>query len=108
MRVRLGVLAALVGCGGAPDGDSDSGSPTNGGDACASGDIAVDVGTGDDAYVPLADGDTVTMVHGPQGGWHVETGGLVTNSEPEVAILPRIFSESLGIDITGALQPEYK
>jgi hypothetical protein len=29
------------------------------------------LGTGDEAFVPLGSGDGVTMVHGPQGGWHI-------------------------------------
>lgn len=33
--------------------------------------VAVEIGTGDQSFEPLADGDPVTMVHGPQGGWHV-------------------------------------
>jgi hypothetical protein len=31
----------------------------------------VEVGKGEDFFEPLDDGDSVTLVHGPQGGWHV-------------------------------------
>lgn len=38
---------------------------------CGEGTPSVVLGTGDEAFVPLGSGDGVTMVHGPQGGWHI-------------------------------------
>lgn len=37
------------------------------------GDLApsVRVGTGEDGFEPIEDGAPITMVHGPQGGWHM-------------------------------------
>ncbi|MEZ4240980.1 MAG: hypothetical protein R3F59_33445 [Myxococcota bacterium] len=34
--------------------------------------------------VPLASGDAVQMTHGPQGGWHIETAGLVSSGRISV------------------------
>jgi hypothetical protein len=48
--------------------------------------VTVAVGTGDAAYVPLQPGDAVTMVHGPQGGWHILGSALVQNSAPIVSL----------------------
>lgn len=39
--------------------------------ACSSGEAAVDLGTGDDSFEPLEDGDPVNVINGPQGGQHV-------------------------------------
>jgi hypothetical protein len=99
----LGSIGA--GCSGkGPDDGADSG----GTDGCASGDITVDAGTGTDTYQPLIDGDTVTLVHGPQGGWHVETGGLVDRSESEVSIMPQVTVPDLGdLRIAGDQEPTY-
>jgi len=41
--------------------------------------IRVDIGTGVDEYVPLEDGDTLTMTHGPQGAWHFDLAAFVSN-----------------------------
>ena len=34
-------------------------------------------------WVPLLDGDTVRLVHGIQGGWHIESAALVTLLHPD-------------------------
>jgi hypothetical protein len=44
---------------------------TNPPSACGSGTPSLVVGQGETAYAPLADGDTVTLVEGPQCGHHV-------------------------------------
>lgn len=36
------------------------------------GDPWVELGTGTSAWEPIDDGDSVSLVHGPQGGWHVD------------------------------------
>lgn len=70
--------------------------------------ISLQVGTGVDKYVPLTDGDAVTMVHGLDGRWHVETAGLVDRSDEEITVLPTIRSTVLGRDITAEQEPEYR
>jgi hypothetical protein len=98
----LGALA-LAGCSGSPR-DADK---SDGDGGCAVGEPVATAGTGNDQYVPLADGDTVTMIHGPQGGWHIETAGLVQATAPQVAILPVILTDT-GQQITTNSQPEFK
>lgn len=39
--------------------------------ACACAPPAVTIGTGPFPFAPMAEGQDVVMVHGPQGGWHV-------------------------------------
>jgi hypothetical protein len=88
----------------AGDDDDDDSVPATG---CAA-PLGVTVGTGATSYEPLQDGASVTMVHGPQGGWHVETAGLVTASAVEVSVLPRIVAPSLeDLQIAGDQQPTY-
>lgn len=47
----------------------------------------LEIGTGADRFVPLASGDALELVHGPQGGWHVELAVRITGSDPEGSIL---------------------
>lgn len=46
----------------------------------------VAVGGGATAYAPLHDGDDATIVHGPQGGWHVLASGRIANTLNVVTI----------------------
>ena len=59
--------------------------------------VTVAVGTGDAAYVPLQAGDPVTMVHGPQGGWHILGSALVQNSAPVVSLHFTIHTADAGV-----------
>lgn len=69
----LGLVAALAACGG---GDDDGGPPT------------AEVGTGQDGFVALADGDPIAVIQGPQGGFHVlgsvRVTGLVPGDDEDV------------------------
>lgn len=47
---------------------------------------AIEIGNGEAAHVPLADGDAVVMVHGPQGGWHVWLSFGLLNVGPTVSL----------------------
>jgi len=47
-------------------------------------------GTGDSDFLALTEGDPVTLVHGGQGGWHVEIAGEATHSLQNVSILTTI------------------
>ncbi|MBW2255386.1 MAG: hypothetical protein JRI25_12425 [Deltaproteobacteria bacterium] len=46
----------------------------------------VEIGTGDDAFEPLEDGAPLTMVHGPQGGWHLLVSSRVSHTTESVDI----------------------
>lgn len=75
MRLRaltLVMAAGLLGCG---CGDSGGGG-TPPIDAATSSDASAatcDVGTGYDSFVALSDGDPVSIIAGPQGGFHIFT-----------------------------------
>ena len=104
MRMTLLVLlAAVLGCSkgdasssskGRDDGPSDTdstssqetGQPEDTGLSCESGRPYVEIGTGEDGFEPLFAGDPVTMVHGPQGGWHVLGSVRIWNMGPIVDI----------------------
>lgn len=101
----LAPLGFLVGCSGSDTGDGTTDSGTDGG-ACG-GDLAVVPGTGATGFVQLNPGDPVTMVHGPQGGWHVETAGFVTSSLQNVAVAPTLFASSLAMQIAGDQQDQF-
>ncbi len=64
-------------------------------EACACNDATVEVGGGESGFEGVDDGARVTMVHGPQGGWHVLAGARFANFNPIVTI-----------HYTIALQPE--
>jgi hypothetical protein len=95
------VLLALLGCTGATgdtgalagDCDADTGLPA----ACACEPATIEVGTGADAFEAVAEGDPVTMVHGPQGGWHVLGSARVANLAPIVAIHYTVTVEPEGV-----------
>ncbi|MFP6683734.1 MAG: hypothetical protein VB934_03440 [Polyangiaceae bacterium] len=50
-------------------------------------DLWVTVGHGQTDYVPLANGDAVELVYGPQGGWHLNLGARVGGIGPDSVIL---------------------
>jgi hypothetical protein len=62
------LLALLCACSSSQGSDS-------AGDAarvdCEAADPTAVIGTGEYAWEPLEPGDEITMVHGPQGGWHI-------------------------------------
>src|SRR6185436_3266908 len=60
------MLLALLACAGTEDAAGD-GAPLD----CEAGEASADIGTGEYEWVDLSEGDDVTMVHGPQGGWHI-------------------------------------
>jgi len=74
-------LAACPGDDDAPpvgrDGGADAGSPSadgggEGDDAATPSGPRVEIGTGITSFVPVADGEDVELVMGPQGGWHID------------------------------------
>jgi hypothetical protein len=92
--------ALAVGASGCAGGGSGTGDDGTTGTGCGAEDYFVEIGTGEFQYESLADGDVVTMIHGPQGGWHVWTSVVTHGSEPEVRIRPAIEAPDLGIRVT--------
>jgi hypothetical protein len=103
--MRWAVFATfLIGCSGG-DGTtkgSDSGEPAG----CTAQDLTVEVGTGELEYEPLEDGDPVTLVYGPQGGWHIWFSVLTHFSESEVKLLPVVTETEMGVTVTPEDQQE--
>ena len=101
MRLVLGLV--LFGC--TPKNDSGSNETESGTDptgGCPTGALAVEAGTGSFAFEPLADGDRVEVTHGPQGGWHLWTGGTVTNTlASSILIAPKVTLSSDGTQLAG-------
>lgn len=97
MGRRVVAVAWIVlgaGCGGStPDsandtdatGSTDSDTEDPGG--CFADPMALTPGTGADGFIPLAGGEEVTIWHGPQGGWHIDTAGEALHSPQNVSIL---------------------
>lgn len=72
------------------DSDSDTDEPPDTDaevDPCmADADPVLIIGTGEDDFERLQDGDELHMVHGPQGGWHL-TGALRVDHSPQFLVL---------------------
>lgn len=86
------LLFLLLGC---PAGNDLAGSCGDTG-ACACEAASVEVGGGDVEFVPLTDGVEATMVHGPQGGWHILGGARMSNFSPIVRIHYTVTVEATG------------
>jgi hypothetical protein len=66
----LCLLAAAFLLGGCPPPAPPDGGVVDAG-VCGSGPPTLEVGTGASAFIPLQDGDPVTIINGPQGGSHI-------------------------------------
>ena len=86
------LLLLLLGC---PVGNDLAASCTDTG-ACACDSASVEVGGGDVEFIPLTDGADATMVHGPQGGWHVLGSARMSNFSPIVRIHYTVTVEATG------------
>jgi hypothetical protein len=59
--------------------------------------LALEAGWGEFAYVPIDDATELTMVHGPQGTWHLDLAASLTGSTPKVMVSPRVTLIDEGI-----------
>ena len=89
MTLLLLLLLACTGEG--PSGPDDSACVPDGAEsdidpACDCYEPEVKVGGGADHFEEVADGAAVTMVHGPQGGWHVLGSARISFTVPLVRI----------------------
>jgi hypothetical protein len=84
-----------------PDSDPNCGSSPTGQDpdGCEEDELLVEVGTGDLNFESLEDGSPVTMVHGPQGGWHMLGSVQVGQTEPIVRVHYIIETVETGVVI---------
>ncbi|HNC96036.1 MAG TPA: hypothetical protein PKW90_07925 [Myxococcota bacterium] len=60
--------------------------PTTVEPVCSCEDATLTIGDGEDLFTPLVAGQEVTIVHGPQGGWHVLASVQVANTSPYVVL----------------------
>ena len=80
---------------------TDSGGPIDTGPRpCFADPPAVTIGTGEASFLSLSDGDPVTMVHGPQGGWHIAGSVRIDNMDDVVDIRFTITEPSSGLVIS--------
>ena len=99
MRVALLGLSTLLvtACGSDAGGDS--------GDApCDEGPAKVTAGVGEFDFDLPTSGGSVNMVHGPQGGWHLDTAALISGTGDVVQIVPTLVLTSDGTSIAGLEQ----
>jgi hypothetical protein len=106
-------VSVLVGCDGCASDDAeddDAGDDTDDTDGavddCLAEPMTLTPGTGAAAYVALADGDPVTIMHGPQGGWHIETAGYVQHSVQALSLHPKVTAVALGLGLAGTELPD--
>lgn len=90
---------ALMGCG---DEGTDTSSVTTTLPACNG--LAAEIGEGEFGYEVRNPGDGFTMVHGPQGGWHMDIAGVVTGSNGVVRVQSFVTADSTSTQIAGAGQ----
>ena len=108
----------LLGCSGSDDcadancaatGDDDDVTGDDDDDVvytgCLADGIDLDPGTGIEAFEALLDGDDMVMVHGPQGGWHIDVAGRVSNTEQLIGIQVS-FTDSATGNLVGGDQQE--
>ena len=87
------------------DADSDTtGSTSETGSTDPCGDPTLELGNGVDAHEPLADMAPLTIVHGAQGGWHLDYSGQVTSFNPVVQVTATATLTD-GTQIAGGKQP---
>jgi len=85
--------------------DDDDDTTTSGTHVCHTDPLALQVGTGIVMFEPLTQGAEVIIVHGPQGGWHIDIGGEVGGTTDLIEISSVITRNSTGVVIAGDQQP---
>lgn len=98
--MRPWLAGLLLGCAGGAVEDS------AGQHACDA-PLRIELGTGETAYAPLVEGQEVVMVHGPQGGWHVDVAARVHHVGQYVAVTPALHLVAHQEQIAGDQQAEY-
>jgi len=101
------LIWALVGCAGCPGGGSDKDTEPCVGDTGSELDVecqcelpTAQVGEGDYEFVSVPDGSEVTMIHGPQGGWHILGAIRVENILPIISIHYTITDDLSGVVVS--------
>ena len=91
----LSAALLLLGCtGDHPQDSNDTADPS-----CFADAPALTIGSGEYDWVDLSQQSPVTMVHGPQGGWHMLGSARIDHTEPIVRILFTIKVKDSGVVI---------
>ncbi|MEC7984182.1 MAG: hypothetical protein VX278_03405 [Myxococcota bacterium] len=61
---------------------------------------SLEIGTGESSFEPIAEGASLVMVHGPQGGWHMLGSMSLLNTGPVVELDFRIYDEESGVIVS--------
>jgi hypothetical protein len=80
--------------------DTDLTADSDAADACLAGGPVLRIGRGYLAYEPVEPGSELLMVHGPQGGWHVEIAFQAENVPQVVTLEWRATVIETGVDVT--------
>jgi len=79
------------------DTDTDADTDDTGGPVdCTSLEPRVEIGSGETTFESLGENDSVMMVHGPQGGWHMLGSVRVHNMDPIIEVHFTIHDEASG------------
>jgi hypothetical protein len=83
--------------------DTDSDTDTTITDPCLMPAAVVELGTGDIEinYRAIQTGDPVTMVHGPQGGWHIDVAATIRSPTPDVSF-HSVVTDEAGNQLSGS------
>lgn len=119
--LSFGPVFLCVACAGSPEdsGDTDLGVGDSEADTdmpvegCLAEPMALTPGTGAESFQPLLGGEEVTIWHGPQGGWHIDTAGEAIHSPQNVSILSVVTAIDLPTPVViaggdGAIDTELK
>ncbi|HHO54514.1 MAG TPA: hypothetical protein ENK18_27495 [Deltaproteobacteria bacterium] len=68
---------------------------------------SLQIGNGAEEHIPLSDDDTVVVVKGDQGGWHIDVSGLVGGTTGIISVLPTVTRISDGLQLAGDQPPTY-
>jgi hypothetical protein len=93
-----------------PPGDTGPGEDTGPGDdtgpgedtgphSCFDEPVKIDVGTGENTYEPLIEGQPITMVHGPQGGWHILGSVRAHNTDAIITVHFTVTHDDSGVNV---------
>lgn len=85
-------------------GDDDDDTTTGPAHACHTGTPTLSIGNGAGMFTPLATGADVVLVHGPQGGWHIDLGGEVSGFSDLVEVEGYVRVAGEGRTIAGEEQ----
>ncbi len=61
---------------------------------------SLEIGTGESSFETLEEGDSLVMVHGPQGGWHMLGSIYLQNTGPVVELDFKIYDQESSVVVS--------